>query len=77
MGNIGKHSCTVSITTSHPRVHGEHLLTRRNAQPIHIFHSLYAMDESRIFLDGDPQASLPNFPGLDTFVPVYTLSHLS
>ena len=47
----------VTGVESSPRVWGKCLLTRLNAPPTHISHSLYAMDELRIFLNGDPQTN--------------------
>ena len=42
---------------SSPRVRGIHLLVRVNTPQKYISHSLYAMDELRILLNGDPQTN--------------------
>ena len=44
---------------SHPCVHGKIFLARVVIPPSRNPHSLYAVDESRIFLDGDPQVGYP------------------
>ena len=46
---------------SSPHVRGIRFLARVITPPIRIPHSLCVVDESRIFLDGDPQASYLTF----------------
>ena len=63
-------------------VRGMHFLTRLNAQPSSEIHSLVppptTQGGSNILSDGDPQAcQKADYPGLDTFAPVYALSRLS
>lgn len=50
-----------SAFESSPRVWEIYLLARANTQPIRNSHSLCVVDESRIFLDGDPQINLSQF----------------
>ena len=57
--NPGRTQNDRCIAESSPRVRGKYLLTRLNAPPTYISHSLYAMDELRILLNGDPQAGYP------------------
>jgi len=57
----GEYALIVSVgfalIESSPRVRGIHLLVRVNTPQKYISHSLCVVDESRIFLDGDPQTN--------------------
>ena len=47
----------IALAEPSPLVRGTHFLTRVNTPPYYVSHSLCAVDESSILLDGDPQTS--------------------